>query len=109
MINARVRVLEFHYSSPASKGREEKQTCENLGAGWHHFHAVHGLSLTDTPYRYEGNKAYIPIVYPALLLGFSMSASALCARHLVLVFAGKNLRSLSRTLVHLGRSGKLAE
>jgi hypothetical protein len=93
MINARVRVLEFHYSSPASKGREEKQTCENLGAGWHYFHAVHGLSLTDTPYRYEGNKAYIPIVYPALLLGFSMSASALCARHLVLVFAGKNLRS----------------
>ncbi len=64
--NAKFFEGSFYYSSPASKGCEEKQTCENLGSGWRHFHASHGLSLTNTPYRSEGNKTYIPIVYPVL-------------------------------------------
>lgn len=96
----------FYFSSPASKGCDEKQTCENLGAGWHHFHAVHGLNFTNTPYRYEGNKTYIPIVYPVLLLGFSTCALALCVRYLALIFFGQNLRSWFRTLVRRGHSVK---
>ena len=95
LLMANVKFFEgtFYYSSPASRGCDERQTCENLGAGWHHFHAVHGLSLTNTPYRYEGNKTYIPIVYPVLVLGFSTCAWALCVRYLVLVFFRESLWS----------------
>jgi hypothetical protein len=83
---ANVKFFEgtFYYSADAGKGCEDKQTCENLGSGWKHFHAVHGLSLTNTHYRYEGNKTYIPVVYPILLLALSVLASVLCVRYFVL-------------------------
>jgi hypothetical protein len=108
LLMANVKFFEgtFYYSSPASKGCDEKQTCENLGAGWHHFHVVHGLSLTNTPYRYEGNKTYIPIVYPVLVLSFSTCAWALCVRYLVLVFSGESLRSSFRSLIRRRHSAK---
>ena len=64
MANAKFFEGTVYYSADAGKGCEDKQSCENLASGWNHFHAVHGLSLTNTHYRYEGNKTYIPIVYP---------------------------------------------
>jgi hypothetical protein len=86
MANAKFFEGTFYYSADAGKGCEEKQTCENLGSGWNHFHAAHGLSLTNTHYRYEGNKTYIPLVYPILLLVLSVLASALSIRYFILTF-----------------------
>jgi hypothetical protein len=85
---ANVKFFEgtVYYSADAGKGCEDKQSCENLGSGWNHFHAVHGFSLTNTHYRYEGNKTYIPIVYPTLMLAFSVLTLALSIRYFLLTF-----------------------
>jgi hypothetical protein len=86
MANVKFFQGTFYFSTDAGKGCEDKDTCENLGSGWNHFHAVHGLSLTNTHYRYEGNKTYIPIVYPIIVIALSIWASVFCVRYFILIF-----------------------
>jgi hypothetical protein len=84
---ANVKFFEgtFYFAPDAGKGCEDKQTCESMGSGWNHFHAARGLSLTNTHYRYEGNKTYLPVVYPTLLAALSIWASVLCIRYIYIV------------------------
>lgn len=89
LANAKFFEGTYYFAADASKGCGEKQTCERMGSGWNHFQAKHGLSLTNTAYRYEGNKTYLPIVYPALLVGLSFWASVLCTRYLYHLFLRK--------------------
>ena len=77
----------YYFATDASKGCEDKTACQKIGSGRQHFHAEHGISLTNTPYRYEGNKTYIPILYPVLFIGVSAAASLFCIRYLIELLA----------------------
>jgi hypothetical protein len=63
----------YYYAKTASNGCDPKdmlKDCERMGAGLKHFcPGGHGIgSLTNTPYRYEGNKTYIPVIFPSVYL-----------------------------------------
>jgi len=85
MANAKFFAGTYYYARDVSKGCEDKKDCDTMGSGWEHFHARRGWSLTNTPYRYEGNKTYLPIVYPIVLLALSICASVVSIRYLVLL------------------------
>jgi len=83
LANAKFFAGTYYYARDASKGCEDMKNCDRMGSGWEHFHAKRGWSLTNTPYRYEGNKTYLPILYPIVLLALSTWASVLSIRYLV--------------------------
>ena len=61
----------YYYASVASAGCSDPiaKSCEFMGTGWKHFMPKYGIgSLTNTPYRYEGNKTYIPVLFPVIFL-----------------------------------------
>jgi hypothetical protein len=73
----------YYHASVASKGCDPQRmsvVCEPMGSGLKHFRPKYGIgSLTNTPYRYEGNKTYIPIIFPgAYLLLFAVACFFAC-------------------------------
>lgn len=60
----------YYYARVANNGCDPLRmsvSCEVMGSGLEHFRPKHGIgSLTNTPYRYEGNKTYIPVVIPSI-------------------------------------------
>ena len=68
----------YYHASIASKGCDPQKisvVCEPMGSGLKHFRPKYGIgSLTNTPYRYEGNKTYVPVIFPsAYLLLFAVA------------------------------------
>jgi hypothetical protein len=83
----------YYYASVADRGCPHETDCEKMGNGWAHFHPKYGIgSLTNTPYRYQGNKTYIPVVLPSLLVFLSTLASLLSLGYLASL-AGHSTRS----------------
>lgn len=80
----------YYYATDANKGCDEKNmsgSCVKVGAGWTHFTPTYGIgSLTNTHYRYEADKTYVPVLTPAALLGISFVASIFAGRFLVSLF-----------------------
>ena len=62
----------YYYAAKASNGCDPQRmsvVCATMGSGLKHFRPKYGIrSLTNTPYRYEGNKTYIPIIFPSTYL-----------------------------------------
>jgi hypothetical protein len=85
----------YAYSSVAAKGCDPKAVpaCENMGNFWNHFSPKHGLhfrDLADTPYRYQGNKTYIPIVFPSLIVALTITAFVVVGSYLIKLAARKH-------------------
>jgi hypothetical protein len=94
LAHATVKFLQgsYYYAADAAKGCDPKgdSRCEDMGNYWNHFkpkHSIHLRDLTDTPYRYQGNKTYIPILFPFLLLGLTASTLVFLGRYLLILFA----------------------
>jgi hypothetical protein len=64
--------------------------CDLMGNYSNHFWPKKpGMSLRflfNTPYRYEGNKTYIPVLFPSLLLLVSLAGVAFCLKCLISIF-----------------------
>jgi hypothetical protein len=79
----------YYYSRNASQGCDFPMSkfCETMGSGWEHFRPKYGLvSLTNTPYRYEGNKTYIPEIFPGCYLAMFVLGSAFGVRYTTSLF-----------------------
>jgi hypothetical protein len=68
----------YYHAPIASNGCDPQRmsvVCESMGSGLKHFRPKYGIgSLTNTSYRYEGNKTYIPVIFPsAYLLLFAVA------------------------------------
>jgi hypothetical protein len=79
----------YYYAKVASNGCEPQKmsiACETMGSGLKHFRPKYGVgSLTNTPYRYEGNKTYIPVIFPSGYVLLFVVACFFCIRLLCLV------------------------
>ena len=85
----------YYYAAVAARGCDPKGNtgCEDMGNYWKHFNPKHGLhfrDLANTPYRYQGNKTYIPIVFPSLILALTASAIVALGFYLERLFARKS-------------------
>lgn len=80
----------YYYARAASDGCDPQRmsaVCEAMGSGLKHFRPKYGVgSLTNTPYRYEGNKTYIPVVFPSVYVLLFVVACVFCIRLLRMVF-----------------------
>jgi hypothetical protein len=97
LVSATAKFFEgsYAYATVAAKGCDPKESirCEDMGNYWHHFSPKHGLhfgDLTNTPYRYQGNKTYIPILFPLLILAFGGGALFALLRYMARLFARKS-------------------
>jgi hypothetical protein len=82
----------YYYDAVAAVGCDPAghTPCESMGNVWNHFLPKHGLSFADlfnTPYRYEGNLTYIPILFPSLILILSLCALVAIGLYFVHLFA----------------------
>lgn len=79
----------YYYAKVASNGCDPQRmsvVCEPMGSGLKHFHPKYGIgSLTNTPYRYEGNKTYIPVVFPSAYVLLFVVAGVLGIRLLRMI------------------------
>ena len=96
LLRATVKFFEgsYAYATVAAKGCDQKgdARCEDMGNYWSHFKPRHGVrfrDLTNTPYRYQGNKTYIPILFPVLIVALTASTLAALGSYLLKLFAWK--------------------
>jgi hypothetical protein len=86
----------YYYASVASAGCNEaamSQSCECMGNRLKHFRPKHGTgSWTNTPYRYEGNKTYIPVVFPSFFLGLALWVSLYCAAYVTMILRREHVK-----------------
>jgi len=79
----------YYYAMVASNGCDPQRmsvVCETMGSGLKHFRPKYGIgSLTNTPYRYEGNKTYIPVVFPFAYVLLFLVACLLGIRLLLMI------------------------
>lgn len=80
----------YYYAKVASNGCDPQRmsvVCETMGSGLKHFHPKYGIgSLTNTPYRYEGNKTYIPVIFPTAYVLLFAAACFFAFRNCLLLF-----------------------
>jgi hypothetical protein len=93
----------YYYAKTASSGCDDSDpqrmsvVCEAMGSGLKHFHPKYGIgSLTNTPYRYEGNKTYIPVIFPTAYLLLFAAACFFAFRNCLSLFFGVMYSSVSR-------------
>ena len=82
----------YYFARNASAGCDESdmtKDCSWEGTGWSHFWPTkHGLSvhaIFNTPYRYEGNKTYLPLAFPMLFLLMSLLAIGAFLKYVVIL------------------------
>ena len=80
----------YYYAKVASNGCDPQKmsdVCEPMGSGLKHFRPKYGIGrLTNTPYRYEGNKTYIPVVFPSAYVLLFVVACVFGIRLLRMIF-----------------------
>jgi hypothetical protein len=87
----------YYYAKVASSGCDPQRmsvACETMGSGLKHFRPKYGVgSLTNTPYRYEGNKTYIPVIFPTTYLLLFAAACFFAFRNCLSIFVERPQRA----------------
>lgn len=84
----------YYYATVAANGCDplSHTLCDKMGNWGSHFCPKHGLHFADlfnTPYRYEGNLTYIPILFPGLSVALVIMATAFLCGYLWILFVRK--------------------
>ncbi len=92
LVTAKFFSGKYYYSADPARGCGPDEKCDDMGNFLYHFYPKKPIYLSDlwnSHYRYQGDKTYIPIVFPLFFILLTGIGILYCVRYLSVLIFGK--------------------